>query len=216
MSEITNLRQAQRRISQLAVFEDGLWDLLLGSIFLFLAVYPVTRELLGPALNLGLFLSLLAVLVAAHFVLRRLVSEPRIGYARSRRTAKLRILVIITAALVLITFGLVLVTFFGPGTEPVASAPPDTPAERGYLVEFITLLVLGLLFSALGFMFGVKRLYVYGWLLGIANLLSIYMVHNTGWVFLLPLAIASAIILSIGVILLVRFLGKYAAPGEAS
>ena len=64
--------------------------LLLGIIFMFLAIYPVTRELLGPVWNLVLFLGVLALLVVAQLLLRRYVSGPRIGYAEPRRSPKLR------------------------------------------------------------------------------------------------------------------------------
>ena len=77
------------------------------------------------------------------------------------------------------------------------------------MVELIVVLVMGGLFSTMGYLFGVTRLYFYGWMLGLANLASIYMEHNAGWAFLIPLAIAAGIILLIGFVLLVRFLRKY-------
>jgi hypothetical protein len=208
MSEMTDLRQMQRRIAQLTSFEDGFWDLLLGSIFLLLAVYPVTRERLGPEWNLVLFFCVLAMLVIGHLVIRHVVSSPRIGYVETRRSPKLRFLVILTAALVLITFGLLMVTFLGPGAEP-APSPTVTSGERGYLVEFIVVFVLGGLFSLMAYFFGVKRIYFYGWMVGIGNLASVYMEHTAGWTFFLPLAIAAGIILLIGFVLLIRFLRKY-------
>ena len=39
MSNTTDLREIQQRINQLISFEDGLWDLMLGSIFMLLAIY---------------------------------------------------------------------------------------------------------------------------------------------------------------------------------
>ena len=96
MSNITDFRQIQRRTNQLMNFEDGFWDLLLGSIFMMLAIYPVTREILGPVWNLVLFLSVLALLVAAELLLRRYVSGPRIGYAQPRRSPKLRLVLAFT------------------------------------------------------------------------------------------------------------------------
>jgi hypothetical protein len=216
MSELTDLRQIQRRIIQLTSFEDGLWDLLLGIIFMLLAIYPVTRELLGPVWNVVLFLSLLALVVVGQLVVRYLVSVPRIGYARPRRSPKLRLLLIITVVMVLITFGLVVLTLLSPGSGSSPSAPAEASTGRGYLVELIVLLVLGGLFSAMGYVFGVTRLYFYGWMLGLANLASIYLEHNAGWTFQLPLAVAAGIILLVGSVLLVRFLRKYAVHVEAS
>jgi hypothetical protein len=216
MSGPYDLRQIQRRTFQLMSFEDGLWDLLLGTIFVFLAIYPVTRQLLGPVWNLILFLSLLALVVIVQLVVRRLVSEPRIGYVRPRRTPKLRLLAYITIVMVLITFGLVVWTLLSPVSGPTSSIQAEAPPGRSYLVELITLLVMGALFSAMGYLFGVTRLYFYGWMLGLANLASVYMEHNAGWVFNLPLAIAAGVLLLIGFVLLIRFLRKYPRRLEAS
>jgi hypothetical protein len=216
MSKTTDFRQIQRRTYQLMNFEDGLWDLLLGSIFMFLAIYPVTRELLGPVWNLVLFLSVLALLVVVQLLLRHYFSGPRIGYAEPRRSPKLRLVLVFTVLMVLITFGLVLVTLLSPESVPSASAIDEASTGRSYLVELIVVLVIGGLFSALGYMFGVTRLYFYGWMLGLANLASVYMVHNAGWTFLIPLAIATGIIMLIGFVLLVRFLRKYPLRAEGA
>jgi hypothetical protein len=208
MSEITNFRQVRQRIYQLSSFEDGLWDILLGTIFMLLAIYPVSRERLGPEWNLLLFLGLLVMLVAAQLVARHYISAPRIGYARLRRTPKLRLIMIFTFVMVLITIGLVAVTFFGAGSKS-PTPPAATSSGRSYIVEYIVLLILGLLFSALGYLFGVVRLYFYGWMIGLANLASIYLEHNAGLTFQIPLAVAAGIIILIGFVLLRRFLRKY-------
>lgn len=214
MSTHYDLRQIQRRTFQLMSFEDGFWDLSLGIIIMFLAIYPVTRELLGPVWNLVLFLSLVVLVVVGQLVVRLLVSEPRIGYALPRSSPMLRVLFIFTVVMVLITFGLVLLTFLGPGSESTSSVPTEASSERGYMVELIALLFMGGLFSALGYLFGVTRLYFYGWMLGLAYLISIYMEHNAGWTFLFPLAIAAGIILLIGLVLLFRLLRKYTVQAE--
>lgn len=216
MSESYDLHQIQRRTFQLMIFEDGFWDLLLGIIFMFLAIYPVTRQLLGPSWNLVLFLSMLALVVVGQLAVRHVVSEPRIGYVRPRPTRMLRLLAIFTVVMVLITFGLVLLTFLSSGSGSTSGAPAGAPSGRSYMVELIALLVMGGLFSALGYLFGVTRLYFYGWMVGLAYLASVYMEHNAGWTFLIPLAIAAGIILLIGFVLLIRFLQKYPVRVEVS
>jgi hypothetical protein len=209
MSETTDLRQVIKRTYQLASFEDGLWDLLLGTIFMLLAIYPITRELLGPERNIVLFLVVLGLLAGGHLALRHFISVPRIGYARTRRSPKLRLLLIFTAVMVLLTLSLVLVTLLSPGSEAAPSATAEISSERGYTVELIVLLVIGGLFSAMGYFFGVSRLYFYGWLIGLANLGSVYMTHNAGWSFNIPLAFVAGMILLVGFVLLGRFLRKY-------
>jgi hypothetical protein len=214
MSQPYNLSQIQRRTYQMISFEDGLYDLLLGITFMFLAIYPVTRELLGPTWNFVLFLSLLALTIVAQLLVRHLVSQPRIGYVRLRKTLTLRVLFIIGVVMVVITFGLVLLTLLSPGLEPTSSVPAEAPGERSYLVEFITLLFMGGLLSAMGYVFGVRRLYFYGWMVGLAYLASVYMEHNAGWILLIPMAFAAGVILVTGFVLFLRFLRKYPLPAE--
>jgi len=190
-------------------FEDGLWDMLLGAIFMFLAIYPITRELLGPEWNIVLFLGGLGLLTVGQLALRHFISAPRLGYARPRRSPKLRLLLIFTVIMVILTTSLLLVTLLSPGSEAAPSATAVTSTERGYTVDLIVLLVIGGLFSAMGYFFGVSRLYIYGWVIGLANLASIYMSHNAGWSFNIPLAVVAGMILLIGFVLLGRFLRKY-------
>jgi len=209
MSEAINLRDVQRRTKQLSEFEDGLWDLLIGSIFMVLAFYPVTRELLGPTWNLALFLFLLVFLVVGHLVARHFISGPRMGYVQPRRTPQMRLLLVVTAVFVLLTLGLVLLTLLSPGWLSSGSEPSTPSLVRSYGVEWIVVFVMGGVFSAMGYMFGVARLFFYGWMLGLANLASVYMVQSAGWTFHVPTAIAAGIILVIGFTLLLRFLRNY-------
>lgn len=213
MSDTTSLRQVQKRIYQMTNFEDGLWDLLLGSIFLALAVYPLTRELLGPEWNVVLFLAVLGILVAGQLTLRYFFSLPRIGYARARRSPSVRALLAFTILMVLLTLGLLLVTLLGPGSE---ASPAAASSTRSYAVEIVVVLVMGGLFSAMGYVFGVARLYAYGWLIGLANLASVYMTNTAGWTFNLPLAVVAGLIMLIGVTLLNRFLRKYPLKNQES
>lgn len=211
-----DLRKVQQRTQRLLTFEDGLWDILLGMMFIALALYPVTRAWLGPEWNFILFLVLIGFLVTLQLVSRQLISSPRIGYARHSRSPKLRLLVGFTVFMVLLTFGLVVLTLLSPAARSTAAEVTSSSAGRGYLVELIVILVLGVIFSALGYIFGVGRMYAYGWMIGLANLASIYLEHNAGWTVLGPLALVASIILIIGVARFARFVQKYPLPdGEA-
>jgi hypothetical protein len=214
MSESINLRDVQKRTMQLSTFEDGLWDLLLGAIFMLLAFYPITRELLGPSLNIALFLFLLAFLVVGQLGARHIISGPRMGYVQPLRTPKIRLLMVMLAAFVLLTFGLVLLTFFSPEWLSSGSELATPSLMRSYLVELIVVFVIGGIFTAMGYLFGVTRLYFYGWMLGFANLASVFMSHTAGWTFQVPGATAAGIILIIGFMQLLRFLRNYPVRTE--
>jgi hypothetical protein len=210
MSHPIDIRDVRKRTIQLMNYEDGLWDLLLGMIFMLLAFYPVTRQRLGPELNIVLFLVALGGLVAVHFAARYFFSRPRVGSVRSAPTPALKSLLVITILLVAATFILVLLTMFG-------SFSITLPSWMGGLgVELIAMIVMVGLFSLMGYLFGVVRLYFYGWLLGGGNLASVIVGREFDVTLNIPMAIVATIIIAIGLALLVRFVQRYPVPVQES
>ncbi|MFN2149631.1 MAG: hypothetical protein ACK2T2_14695 [Anaerolineales bacterium] len=208
MSGQNPFKQVEQRTIQMINFEDGLWDLMLGLIFMALAVYPLTREWLGPEWNLVLFLVVLGVVIFVQQLVRRRVSSPRIGYVVPRRTPKMRLVLVVLVLMVAATLVLVLVTLLQPAGQ--GSSFESLPVKpRSYTVEYVVVLALVALFSMMAYLFKVPRLYLYGWLIGLGNLGSVIMSHQAGWTFNLPLAIAAGIILAVGIVLLADFLRRY-------
>lgn len=211
MSETPSLNEVQKRAVRLLSYEDGLWDLLLGTIFMLLAIYPITREWLGPEWNLALFVGLLVLAIGISFLVRHWVSRPRLGFVRPRWTPARKWILAVTIALVALTAGLVIVTLLSPAPS---AAPGPAPAfslaqVRYYTVEIVALLVQVGIFSSIGYMFGVPRLFLYGWLVGGAYLVSVMLYRGGPAVFNLPLGVAAGVILLIGAGLLIRMLRKY-------
>jgi hypothetical protein len=209
MSNTPNLRDVQRRTNRMMNYEDGLWDLLLGTVFMLLAVYPITRAWLGPSWNLGLFIGLMLLALALQMFVRRVFAVPRLGYAKGRRSAKLKALLLVTIGLVVLTFAVVVLTLLD-NTWLAALAPSGGPTWlRRFLVDILVLPVMVGIFSALGYLFGVARLYLYGWLLGGSNLAAAIVYDGAPEGFNLPLGLAAATILTIGAALLIRFWRNY-------
>ena len=121
----------------------------------------------------------------------------------------MRLLLVVTVVIFLLTLGLVLLTLLSPGLLSSGSEPSTPSLVRSYGVEWMVVFVMGAIFSVMGYRFGVARLFFYGWMLGFANLASVYMTHTAGWTFPVPAAIAAGIILVIGFTLLLRFLRNY-------
>jgi hypothetical protein len=209
MSETPSLSEVRKRTARLLSYEDGLWDLQLGTVFVMLSVYQITRAWLGPAWNLVLFVGLLLAEVAAFSFLRWKISTPRLGTVRARYSAAHKWILAVMIALVALTVGLVVLTLASPGTLGIPGAAASLSNVWSYGVELAVLAVLVVLFSALGYLFNVPRLYLYGWLLGGANLLAVIMYRGTPEGFNLPLGIAAGVILLIGAALLVRMLRRY-------
>lgn len=213
MSDVPTLSDVQKRTARLLSYEDGLWDLLLGMTFMLLAIYPITREWLGPEWNLALFVGLLLLAIGIFFLLRGRVSAPRLGFVKARWTPARKGIVAVTLALVALTVGLVIVTLVSPASS--AGPVPAVSLEnvRSYMVEILALLAQVGLFSAIGYLFGVPRLFLYGWLLGGANLISVILYRGGPATFNLPLGVAAGVILLIGAYLLIRMLRKYPVQG---
>jgi len=216
MSEPTSLRDVQMRTLRLTNYEDGLWDLMLGIVIMLLAVYPITRARLGPAWNVALFVGVLLLVVVAQLIVRRQISSPRLGYVKARRSPALKLTLVIMASLVALTFGLVILTLASPGWIPDRTPGTAPGWSRSYLVEVIVLLVLIGLFSGMGYLFGVSRLYLYGWLLGGGNLASVIVNQGAPERFNLPLALGAGVILLIGLGLLIHFTRKYPVRGPVA
>ena len=209
MSDTPSLNDVQRRIARLLSFEDGLVDLLFGTTFMLLAIYPITREWLGPEWNLALFLGLLLLATGIFFILRSRISAPRLGFVKARWTPASKWILAVTIALVALTVGLVILTLVSPASSAGPAPAVSLSNVRSYMVEIVALLVQVGLFSAMGYVFGVSRLFLYGWLVGGAYLISVILYRGGPEVFNLPLGIASGVILLIGAFLLVRMLRKY-------
>jgi len=214
MSETPSLSEVQKRTVRLQSFEDGLWDLQFGTVFMLLAIYQITRTWLGPAWNLALFVGLLLAEVAIFSFLRWRISTPRLGYVKPRTTPATKGILAVTIALVALTAGLVVLTLVSPGTLGIPGPAVSLSNIGSYWVELAVLAFLIVLFSAIGYTFGVPRLYLYGWLVGGANLLAVIVYRGTPEGFNLPMGIASGVILLIGAALLVRMLRKY--PAQAA
>jgi hypothetical protein len=216
MSHQLDLKETQRRTLRLLHYEDGLWDIMLGFTFFLLSLYPVTRRLLGPAWNLLLFLGALGLLTLGLAAARAALSTPRVGVVKMRRTPALKLALLVTAGLVLATLALVVITLlWGPPIPRIAGS--GLPQWINDLtVDIIVALAMVGLFSLLAYLFGVARLYLYGWLLGVGSLASTALQLYAGYTFNLPLAVAAGIITLIGVALLVRFLRKYPIPTQGA
>ncbi len=213
MSEAPSFKDVQKRMMQLTNYADGIWDLLLGFIFMLLAIYPVTRAALGPTWNFILYLACLFIAVVIFLFARFRISIPRLGYVKPKRARSQKLLVLVLIILVSATLALVIATLISP--ESTGPSTTSTPTFLGrYWVDLLALAFLVLIFSGMGYAFGVNRLYLYGWLIGIGNLATVLYNRGAPERFNLPLAIAAAIIMLIGVSHLIRFLRNYPVQAE--
>jgi hypothetical protein len=215
MSQLFTPKNAERKIFQLAIFQDGIWDMQIGGMIVLFSFYPVTRRLLGPVWNLILLFGLLAILLIIGATLKRNVSNPRMGLVKYGKSQKSKLL-----TMRLIIFGIFLVTsalaialimqvFRGP--EWGAKAPEWLQLLD---MDIVFGLVVVAIFSLVSTVFRMWRPFIYGLLYASGlvgtGALSVY----GGPEFQYPFAIAGGIILAIGLGIFLRFVRTYQIPAE--
>lgn len=173
------------------IYDDGLWDLVLGAFFLSLGIGLLTAASLPAALG-GV------IAIAVRNSLRKSIIEPRIGYVRlnASRQAKLRWGPCIVAGIAALLI-LALIWFGGRRLET------HVPG----------ILALGLLLTVpvvtAGYLFEIPRMYAYAGVIALAQVSYAAGVAPM-WCFL---ASGSAITIS-GLFILTRFLRRYPKEGQ--
>jgi hypothetical protein len=206
MSKTAPTEKALERKIWDRVFEDGLWDLYVGVLFLNV-VFWVTSGHLGYAWGDTALTSIGVLLVVAILfpMAKKKITAPRLGYfeIQKKRTSKYRLAGVLSAS---ITLALVVLTILRVGGQ-----------FRGLsflLVLFGVLALKGVVLFCLGaYFWGLERFYVYAMLL-LAGFLGTEALVATrgidrGWDIVGMLGLPAVVMLPVGATLLVRFLRKY-------
>ncbi len=215
MSQLFTPKNAERKIFQLAIFQDGLWDMQIGGMIVILSIYPITRRLLGPVWNACLILGLLAVLLIVGATLKRTLSNPRMGLVKYGKSQKSKLLTmrLIIFAIFLVTsalaIALIMQVFQGPNWGA------NTPEWLQLLdMDIVFGLVVVAIFSLVSAVFKMWRPFIYGLLYAIGLVGSGALAVYGGPEFQYPFAIAGGLILAIGLGIFLRFVRTYQVPAE--
>jgi len=206
MSKTAPTEKALERKIWDRVFEDGLWDLYVGTLFLNAAFWITSGELGFTFGNttVNSVVVLLLTLVAFKAAKKR-ITAPRVGYfeLQRKRTSKYRLAGVLSVA---VTVALVAMTILRVGGQ-----------FRGIsflLVLFGVLALKGVVLFCLGaYFWGLERFYVYAMLLLAGYLGAEVFVATRGipriWDIVGMLGLPAIVMLPLGATLLVRFLRKY-------
>jgi hypothetical protein len=145
----------------------------------------------GPLWNMVLFLVVLAASTVGYGVARRILSSPRMGHVRARPTPQKALLTFLLGLTVAATFGLVIATLRSPDRvhAVIGAILPNWAGDL--FVDVLALAFVVVVFSAMGYVFRVGRLFLYGWLIGLGNLASTALSDRYGILPNLPLAVAA-------------------------
>jgi len=206
-----NLNEIEKKAYR-STFQDGIWDIFLGSLLLILAVGALLSNIGVPEGRNMIILVVLQVLVLLAFIAgKKLMTVPRMGFVkfgpkRKRKIRKSRIILlgsVLAGAIVFVAAALVIRSY---------------PAGRPKLLLLLPAAWVAnavIVFSFLAYYLDCTRLYAYGVLFALPVSVDMVVKEFAG-VNLSPIAFAvpGMVMLVIGMVLLTRFLRDYPFPAK--
>ncbi|KAA3662542.1 MAG: hypothetical protein DWQ04_13195 [Chloroflexi bacterium] len=213
MTNNIDLQELERQAFR-SNYEDGLWDMLLGLLLLQMMFGPMLyRAGYSPILILGLLAGFVTIVLIAFKTAKRNIVMPRAGLAhfgaeRSRKKKKMSLVYSISTLVGVVVFATVIIAY-----RAAVNQPAIPWASGGLIAIFGLFLVTAVsIFSLLAYNMDFSRAYVYGWFFGLAFPLNILVDELFGITFPVGSLLFSSIMISIGVILFVRFLQTHSIP----
>jgi hypothetical protein len=191
MSEMIDLRDVERRAWTL-YFQDGLWDIFFGLLFLGGGLRALTD-------NLWFYLLVLAGVLVV-ILGKRWITLPRLGqiHFSPQREARTRVVRVVAAGAMLITAVIFILIISG---ADLSGAP----------VGWIFVIMVPGVFLLMAYMMDFTRLYGYTVLIAVFTVLGEFVGDPAAaWAQI----IAGLVPLTVGIILLVRFLRRYPVVDE--
>jgi len=206
-----NLKEIERKAYR-STFQDGIWDIFLGSLLLILAVGALLSNIGVPEGRNMIILVVLQVLVLLAFIAgKKCITVPRMGFVkfgpkRKRKIRKSRIILlgsVLAGAVVFVAAALV-IRSYPVGRPKLLLLLPAAWVANSVIV-----------FSLLAYYLDCTRLYAYGLLFALPVPVDIVVKEFVG-VNLSPIAFAipAIVMLVVGTMLLVRFLRDYPFPAK--
>ena len=206
MTKNIDLNELERQAYR-SNFADGLWDMFLGLMLFQSALGMVLyRQGWSELLILATMLAFVVVVLVAFRLAKKHIITPRMGLvnfspAREAKKRNLSFVLSLSVLLGVIVFAVVVAGYF-----TIANDGSFTQWAPALLVPFAAFTVLSVVvFSLAAYWLDFSRLYLYGWLFGLAMPINIMLDELFGITFPWATAVFSAIMVLIGLVLFVRF-----------
>jgi len=183
-------------------YQDGLLDMFLGIILLQLAVGPLLTDIgLSDFGAAAVFIPIWLSALLLFFQIKRFITKPRIGNIKPGPVRKAKIVKVNIILLVILSAGFLIGLLYEDLSQSIDFLSPLT----------FSMMIL-LLASVSAYYFNIIRLYYYGILIAIAPLIGEILwryglVSHHG--FPIVFGISSFVLITVGVILFIRFLHNY-------
>jgi len=206
MAQQISLKAAERKAFRTS-YDDGLWDILLGCIFLMWAIAPYLSTSLGDFWSSAVFLPFWALAYLTIWLIRKYVVTPRIGRVKFGRARIIKLAkftaVMLVANIVAFILGLIAAMNF-------ERVPGQTTS-----IIFGMILLIGLSIAA--YFLDFSRLYIYGLLVGLSPLVGEWLwTHGyaTHHGFPITFGTLAGIMILVGLAIFVRLLHDNPVPTE--
>jgi len=201
-----DLKDIERR-AWLSTFQDGLWDCYLGMLLLAGAVGTFLNDMgASDAVRIPSYVSVMVLGGIILGVGKRFVTAPRIGRVkfgtmRKARSKRISLYIGITVLIMAVLFWL--------GTVRTERGQPTVIPGDVLPTLIIILFIMGV-FGSLAYYWEVKRMYVYAVLMAMPEILGLAFRKLAGIdIGFIASAIPAAIVLTIAVVIFIRFLRTY-------
>jgi len=203
MSQRISLKETERQVFR-STFQDGLLEVMIGTILSMLAITPLLSDRLGDFWSSMLFAPVWLIVYGIIWALRRYVITPRMGTVRFGLTRKRRLirfnLLMVIVNIVALILGLLAASH---------------PAFRGLVPPVTLALILLVAGSLAAYYLDYPPLLLYAVLTGLAPLVGEYLWRNHGFShhgFPVTFGLASATMIIIGLYKFVTLLRRYPLP----
>ncbi len=212
MSQEIDLKQIERKAFR-STYQDGLWDIYIGLVVIFMAIYMYRPEGGYSAWNIIIFLAGYGVVSLIFWAGKKFITLPRMGQVKFGPIRKQRglHLAIALGVIVLINIGLVILTALGWANPEQAASLNTFLLDRGWMdiaVALIGSMLVGVSMILMAFFNDFPRGYYIAIMASLAVFLMIWLNQP-----IFPILLGLMIVLP-GVVLFIRFLSKYPLPQQ--
>jgi hypothetical protein len=212
MSQEIDLKQIERNAFR-STYQDGLWDIYIGLVVIFMALYMFRPEAGYCVWNNIIFLAGYGVISLIFWAGKKFITLPRMGQVKFGPIRKKRglYLAIALGIVVLINIGLVILTALGWANPEQAASLNTLLLERGWMdiaVALIGSMLVGVSMILMAYFNDFPRGYYIAIMASLAVFLMIWLNQPV-----FPIILGGLILLP-GVVLFIRFLSKYPLPKQ--
>ena len=147
MKQTNSVGNAEKQVFKMATFEDGIWEIYLGTFTALMGSYSLTRRALGPWFNALLMIGAALLLVGLGWLIKKNLTEPRIGLVHFGGRTK-RVIKRANAITILLVVGTLILMVLGARSLVKDPAWSVLPAWLGdFDIDLVFALVIIAIFS---------------------------------------------------------------------